>query len=206
MDEHLQAGIAIYNVGHHHAAHDAWEDRWLELEADTPDERLLHGLIQFTAAIHHGYTGNWPGLQGLADSGGEYLSGLSDSYRGVNVSTVRRYLARLAVDPEYIERTRPPALRYEDAAVSLDDLDFDATAVAASVFAEELADFDEAVIADAITFARRRVEADESGRFVSLVFDFVREPDRRALVYDRLERHVRRRRQREADVDGLFDP
>jgi len=48
----LRAGIAIHNAGHYHAAHDAWEDEWLELD-DGSDERLLHGLIQFTAAIHH---------------------------------------------------------------------------------------------------------------------------------------------------------
>ena len=27
MDAHLRAGVAIYNAGHYHAAHDAWEDR-----------------------------------------------------------------------------------------------------------------------------------------------------------------------------------
>ncbi|MFB6301121.1 MAG: DUF309 domain-containing protein, partial [Halobacteriales archaeon] len=52
MDAHLRAGIAIYNAGGYHAAHDAWEDHWLDLESGTDDERFLHGLIQFTAAVH----------------------------------------------------------------------------------------------------------------------------------------------------------
>ncbi|NIS31883.1 MAG: DUF309 domain-containing protein, partial [Actinobacteria bacterium] len=59
MDAHLRAGIAIYNAGGYHAAHDAWEDHWLELEAGTDDERFLHGLIQFTAAVHHAQGANW---------------------------------------------------------------------------------------------------------------------------------------------------
>jgi hypothetical protein len=44
-----------------------------------------------------------------------------------------------------------------------------------------------------------------AGRFVALVTDFVRDPERRGLVYDRLAAHVRRRRDRETDVDGLFE-
>ena len=68
MREHLRAGIAVYNAGEYHAAHDAWEDYWLDLERGTDDERLLHGLIQFTAAVHHAEERNWEGAVGLAES------------------------------------------------------------------------------------------------------------------------------------------
>lgn len=206
MDAHLRAGIAIFNEGNYHAAHDAWEDQWLDLEADTADERFLHGLIQFTAAVYHGYSGNWAGLQGLAESGSEYLADLPDGYRGVSVGEVREYLGRLSDDPEYIERMAPPALRFEQEPLTLAELDFDAIAVAALVLGEDLDRFEESVIDDAVRYARMAVRADQSNEFVSLVFDFVREPSRRDLIYDRLARHVRRRRQRDADVDGLFDP
>ncbi len=43
LRDQLRAGAAIYNDGYYHAAHDAWEARWLECEDGTDDERLLHG-------------------------------------------------------------------------------------------------------------------------------------------------------------------
>ena len=129
MRPHLQAGVAVYNAGRYHAAHDAWEDHWLDLEAGTEDERFLHGLIQFTAAVHHATNGNWSGATGLAESAGEYLSELPAEYRSVNVADGREYLASLARDPEVIERRQPLALTHEGTAIGPADLDLDATAV-----------------------------------------------------------------------------
>ena len=80
-------------------------------------------------------------------------------------------------------------------------LDFDAAAVAAVVLAER-GGYDESVVDDAVAYAREELDTAES-RFVALVFDFVG-GERRALVYDRLRRHVERRRQRDSDVEGLF--
>jgi predicted metal-dependent hydrolase len=209
MDAHLRAGIAVYNAGEYHAAHDAWEDRWLDLESGTDEERFLHGLIQFTAAVHHGYDGNWAGLQGLAESAGRYLEGLPSPYRGVDLHAVRPYLGALAADPEHIERVEPPRLRHEGRALSLADLaeegEFEAAAVAAGVLAEEYDAYDEGVIETAVDYARESVEAGEGGRFVALAFDFVA-GEERDLVYQRLREHVDRRRSREDDIEGLFDP
>ncbi|ELZ94766.1 hypothetical protein C440_06817 [Haloferax mucosum ATCC BAA-1512] len=95
MDDSLRAGIAIYNAGAYRAAHGAWEATWLRLEDETDDERFLHGLIQFTAAVHHVRDDNDAGAVGLARSAREYLSGLDDDYRGVNLDAVRSYLAHL---------------------------------------------------------------------------------------------------------------
>ena len=206
MEPQLRAGIAIYNAGYYHAAHDAWEERWLDLERGTDDERLLRGLIQFTAAVYHARDRNWTGATGLAESAGEYLSAPPDSHRGVTVDRVRTYLADLAADPETIERRRPPALTHEGRATALDDLDFEATAIAAAVLAQELDRFDEAVVERAIEYAREDLAAgDEGSSFVSLTFDFVREREHRDLVYRRLSEHADRRRRREEDVSGLFD-
>ena len=74
MEAALRAGVAIYNAGEFHAAHDAWEAEWLGLDDGTDDERLLHGLIQFTAVVHHARERNWSGAVGLAESAGEYLA------------------------------------------------------------------------------------------------------------------------------------
>jgi len=203
MDAHLRAGIAVYNAGRYHAAHDAWEDRWLALESGD-DERFLHGLIQFTAVVHHGTDGNWSGAEGLAESAGEYLATLPADYRGVNLGDVRPFLARVAADPQAVDWTDPPALTHEGSAVGYADLGFDATAVAAGVLAE--ADgLDETVVADAVDSARAQIDDRGDGRFVGLVFSFVREPDRRPVVYQRLRAHVERERQKDRDVEGLFD-
>ncbi|MFB6108031.1 MAG: DUF309 domain-containing protein [Haloplanus sp.] len=204
MDASLRAGVAVYNAGEYHAAHDAWEDEWLPLDDGTDDERFLHGLIQFTAAVYHARTRNWSGATGLAESAGDYLDGLSDPYRGVALAPVRSYLATLAADPEVTERRRPPALRYEGRALALDALDFEAAAVAAEVVAEERG-YDESVLARAVEFAREEVDGGERTLFTTLVMQFAAESSRRGLVYRRLRDHVERRNREYEDVSGLFD-
>ena len=204
MDDALRAGVAIYNDGYYHAAHDAWEDRWLELEEGTDDERLLHGLIQFTAAVYHARERNWDGAVGLAESAGEYLDGLPDEYRDVDLSPVRTYLEALASDPELIERRRPIALVHDGDVPTVGGLGFEPTAIAAVVLAEDLG-YDEEPIVRARAYARDDLEAgDDGSRFITLLFDFVREGDHRGVVYQRLTGHVERRSAREEDVEGLF--
>jgi hypothetical protein len=58
-DEHILAypieyiaGIDLYNAGEFHAAHDAWEERWMGPVG--PDEKLfLQAMIQSAVAFHH---------------------------------------------------------------------------------------------------------------------------------------------------------
>ena len=204
MDAHLRAGVAIYNAGRFHAAHDAWEDHWLELDSGTADEQFLHGLIQFTAVVHHASDENWSGAQGLAESASDYLDGLPADYRGVNLDDVRPFLARVADDPQPVDWDAPPKLTHEGTGLDYDDLDFEATVVAADVLAE--ADgFDESVIEDAVDYARREFDERGEGRFVGQLFAFVREIDQRPFVFAHLETHVERERQKDDDVAGLFD-
>ncbi|MFB6123608.1 MAG: DUF309 domain-containing protein [Haloferacaceae archaeon] len=204
MDDSLRAGVAIYNAGRYHAAHDAWEDVWLDLDAGSADERLLHGLIQFTAAVHHARNLNWSGATGLAASAREYLVELPATYRGVDVATVRSYLRTLGADPELAERGPPPALAVDGRVVTLGGLDFEAAAVAAVVLAEETDGYDAAVLDRAVDYAREEL-AGTGTQFVAAVMDFVADADRRGLVYRRLRAHVERRGRRADDVGGLFD-
>ncbi len=201
MRVHLRAGAAVFNEGRYHAAHDAWEERWLALD-DGDDERLLHGLIQFTAVVHHATEGNDPGAAGLADSAGDYLADLPADYRGVALDPVRAFLDDAADDPGVVRREGAPALRHEGTAPDYDDLGFEATAVVAAVLAE--ADgYDTAAVERAVDYAR--AELPEGGTFVGLLFSFVRETDARGVVVARLTDHVARRRARDRDVDALFD-
>jgi len=205
MEAHLRAGVAVYNAGGYHAAHDAWEDWWLSLDSGTDDERFLHGLIQFTAAVFHACEGNRSGATGLAGSGQEYLADLPAAYRDVNVGDVRRYLATLEDDPGIVDRRDPLALTHGGDRLRPGDLGFDATCVAAGVLAEEDG-YDETLFERAVAYAREDVEeAVASSPFVALLFDFVRDPEHRGTVAQRLGEHVRRRASRDDDVAGLFE-
>jgi hypothetical protein len=204
MRDSLRAGAAIFNDGYYHAAHDAWEDRWLELESGGDDERLLHGLIQYSAAVFHARERNWEGAVGLAESAGEYLAGLPADYRDVRLGPVRSFLARLAADPELLERRPPVRIEHEGDSPTLPSLGFEPTAIAAVVLAAEFG-YEEEPVARARTYARRDLEAGEDDSvFITLLFDFVREDENRGIIYRRLTDHVGRRRAREADVKGLF--
>ncbi|ELY71513.1 DUF309 domain-containing protein [Natrinema versiforme] len=204
MRDRLRAGVAIFNDGHYHAAHDAWEDRWLDLESGSDDERLLHGLIQYSAAVFHAREHNWQGAVGLAESADGYLATLPAEYRDLRLEPVRSFLARLAADPEIVERRRPIRIEHEGTVPTLAALEFAPTAIAAVVLAEEFG-YDEEPIVRARTYARRDLEdgADDS-KFITLLFDFVREDAHRGIIFQRLSDHVGRRRAREEDVKGLF--
>ena len=205
MEPHLRAGIAVYNAGATHAAHDAWEDVWLDLPDGSADERLLHGLIQFTAAVYHAQHRNWSGTVGLCESGMEYLSELPSTYRGVDLSVVTDYLSALINDPERIERAGPPALIYKGRPLSAADLELDAITIAAAVIAEDFDQYDESVVDAAAAYAREEVDGGQT-RFIGLLTTFVDESTHRRIVYDRLARAVERRQRKERDVAGLFDP
>lgn len=203
MDAHLRAGIAVYNAGRYHAAHDAWEDVWLDLEAGD-DERLLHGLIQFTAVVHHASRASWSGAQGLAESASGYLAGLPEDYRDVDLDAIRPFLAQVAADPEHAERVAPPELTHDGVALDYEALDFESTVVAAQVLAE--ADgYDEAAVEDAVGYARAELAERGEGTFVGLLFSFVREGEKRPVVAQRLVQHVERERGKDRDVRGLFE-
>ncbi|MFC3957680.1 DUF309 domain-containing protein [Halovivax cerinus] len=202
----LRAGIAVYNEGHYHAAHDAWEDHWLDLEAGTADERLLHGLIQFTAAVHHARRRNWEGSVGLARSAGEYLADLPPDYRGCNVDAIRRFLADLADDPALIERRAPLALSHDGDILTLEECSPPEIAVAAAVLAEEWG-YDGAVVERAGKFLGDELGRERTGTpFLALLSEFAAgDPANRDVVYQRLGQHVERREVRESDVEGLFE-
>jgi len=46
------AGIDLYNAGEFHAAHDAWEERWMG-EVGAQENLFLQAMIQSAVAFHH---------------------------------------------------------------------------------------------------------------------------------------------------------
>jgi len=203
MDQRLRAGVAVYNAGEYHAAHDAWEERWLDLEEGTDDERLLHGLIQYTAAVHHATNRNWAGAVGLAESGSAYLADVPTDYRGVDVARAREYLDLLATDPDRIERAPAWPLAIEGAVASVGELSAAELGIAAATVAEEYG-FDASVPERA---AERLANGttENANRMWTLLADFVTSAESRGIVHQRLGDHVEREEARDRDVEGLFE-
>ncbi len=177
-DDGLVAGAALLTVGRTAAARVAFA------RAGPPDR--VAGLVFAAAAITHMADGDPP--TGRAARAREWLCADSP----VETGPLRAALTNPADPPQL----RVAGEAVDPAALSPDELGRAATAVAAT------SGYDEAVIADAVRYAR--VDADAGrGRFGALLTDLVvgREAD---LVYGRLRSLVDRRRTREQDVDGLF--
>jgi hypothetical protein len=191
--DHLRAGVALFNAGHYLAAHEPFEERWLEDSVGERDD-CLQGLIQATAAIHKARIGNWSGAVGLTESATEYLE-------GCNHDDLQGWLVRLASDPELGERERPPPLRVSGDLVTTADLRFPAAGIASEALAETRGD--DAVVR-AVEYAEADIAAEEAtSDFVTLTLAYLREEG--PAVRDRLVQHVERRHAKEADVQGLFE-
>lgn len=198
MEDALRGGVAVFDAGFYHAAHDVWEEAWLD--AAGGDAALLQGLIQYAAAVHHARDRNWEGCVGLAESARKYLGDANP--RGVNVEAVREYLAQLASDPECVERGPPQGLTVDGEALALSALHPDAALAAAPALAGELGDQS---VERGVAYALEDVKSgSEDSEFVRFTVDFVTDPDHRAVVMQRLGEHADRRQQRESDVEGLF--
>jgi len=194
----LRAGAAVFDAGYYHAAHDVWEDAWLDAEGG--DAALLQGLIQYAAAVHHARERNWEGCVGLSESARDYLADANP--RGVNVPELRTYLAALATDPERVEREPPASIRVDGDRVGFEELSADEALAAAPALADELGD---ETVELGVEYAREDIAAgDETSVFVRFAIDFVTDPAHRAVIAQRLSEHADRRRRREEDVEGLF--
>ncbi|TQQ81965.1 DUF309 domain-containing protein [Halonotius roseus] len=203
MDTALRAGLALYTAGDYHAAHEPWEETWLELP-DGDDERLLHGLIQFTGAVYHARDRNWDGAVGLAGQAQRYLTPLPTPYRGIDIDSVIAALQTLEADPEMIERGPAPPLCYRGQELTAADLEIEGITTVAGVVAAEYDAYETAIIERAVEYAREEVTGSGS-QFIGLLTSFVDDRDHRGIVYDRLRQNVERRQAKREDVSGLFE-
>lgn len=197
--DRLRAGVAVFNAGHYHAAHDAWEPSYLDADGERRD--YLQGLIQYAAAAHHVTTGNREGAQGLADSALEYLDGHE---REIDLAPVRRWLTACREEYGEVAGERPPQLRYDGSQLDVRDLRYPAVAVAAPLVADATG-YDADLLETGAAFALADLPDEPNSPFVTLVLDFLH-GERRGVICQRLDQHVTRRRAREDDVAGLFDP
>ena len=208
LDARLRAGTAVFNAGHYHAAHDAWEPPYRAATGEKRD--FLQGLIQYAAAAHHASRGNREGAQGLAESALGYLDGVDS--RGIDLEPVRAWLRDCRDDFDTVTGRTPPSLERHGDRPSLSDLTYPAAAVAAPLVADATG-YDAAVLDAGASYALADLADDEVGSpFVTFVLDFLRGAEgaaddgtRRDVVVQRLRSHVERRQAREDDITGLFD-
>jgi hypothetical protein len=73
------AGIDLYNAGEFHAAHDAWEERWMG-EVGRDEKLFLQAMIQSAVAFHHLEIGRPGAARRMHQMAGEKFARL-----GVNV-------------------------------------------------------------------------------------------------------------------------
>jgi predicted metal-dependent hydrolase len=113
------AGIDLYNAGEFHAAHDAWEERWMG--PVSPDEKLfLQAMIQSAVAFHHLQIGRRGAARRMYLMAKEKFARLGHRiFMSLDVSDYQRQLdAALSwllevPDPRQIEQPRiqPPVIR-----------------------------------------------------------------------------------------------
>src|SRR2546428_11132330 len=66
------AGIDLYNAGEFHAAHDAWEERWMG-EVGAQEKLFLQAMIQSAEAFHYIEIGRSGAARQMNERGKENL-------------------------------------------------------------------------------------------------------------------------------------
>lgn len=113
------AGIDLYNAGEFHAAHDAWEERWMG-PVDAEEKLFLQAMIQSAVAFHHLQIGRPGAARQMYLAAREKFAKLGvDSFMSLDLIDYQQQLDRalswlLSVpDPRKIEppTIQPPVIR-----------------------------------------------------------------------------------------------
>ncbi len=87
FDTCLAEGVALFDAGHFHAAHEAWEEAWLHERG--PRRLLLQGLILVAAGWLKRDAGNARGAWTLFSRALDRLASLPPVCEGVDVGGLR---------------------------------------------------------------------------------------------------------------------
>jgi hypothetical protein len=117
--EEYLAGIDLYNAGEFHAAHDAWEERWLG-EVGPREKLFLQAMIQSAVAFHHLEIGRPGAARRMYQMAKEKFARLgTERFMSLDLADYQAQLDRAlswleaAADPREIERPEivPPTIR-----------------------------------------------------------------------------------------------
>ena len=113
------AGIDLYNEGEFHAAHDAWEERWMG-EVGPSEKLFLQALIQSAVAFHHLEIGRPGAARRMYQMSKEKFARLkTDRFMSLDLADYQAQLDRAlswlteVADPRTVEppEIRPPVIR-----------------------------------------------------------------------------------------------
>jgi hypothetical protein len=105
------AGIDLYNAGEFHAAHDAWEERWMG-EVGPAEKLFLQAMIQSAVAFHHLQIGRPGAARRMYQMSKEKFARLgTDSFMSLDLieyqAQLDRALSWLLTVPDPRELTAP---------------------------------------------------------------------------------------------------
>ena len=113
------AGIDLYNAGEFHAAHDAWEERWMG-EVGPQEKLFLQAMIQSAVAFHHLEIGRPGAARRMHQMAVEKFTRLGmKSFMSLDLEDYQAQLEsalswlRVAADPRELEQPeiKPPKIR-----------------------------------------------------------------------------------------------
>ena len=103
----LVHGVALYNAGAYHEAHDCFEDEWYNYGNGTTESAFLHGMVQVAAgAYKHFDFEDDDGMGSLFETALQYLRGTPRDYYGVDILDIRTVLTNARTAPETLHGWR----------------------------------------------------------------------------------------------------
>ena len=122
------AGIDLYNEGEFHAAHDAWEERWMD-DVGPREKLFLQAMIQSAVAFHHLEIGRPGAAREMYRRAKEKFARLgAESFMSLDLVEYQRQLDRAlawlsdAPDPRTLapREVVPPVIRLSPGVASYD--------------------------------------------------------------------------------------
>jgi predicted metal-dependent hydrolase len=96
LTERLAPGRAAFDEGRFFEAHELWEDVWRELEGE--ERRLVQGLIQIAAGLHHRARGRSRPAARLVAKGLEKVSRCAPALRTeLDIDALAAMVARIVM-------------------------------------------------------------------------------------------------------------
>ncbi len=88
ITERFERGVREFNAGDFYAAHDTWEDVWMDVRG--PERPFFQGMIQVAVGYYHLTCENYAGAEHLLSRGIRKLEPYSRGHRGVDTKDVVR--------------------------------------------------------------------------------------------------------------------
>ena len=88
ISERFERGIREFNAGDFYAAHDTWEDVWMDVRG--PERPFFQGMIQVAVGYYHLTCKNYAGAEHLLTRGLRKLAAFTPGHRGLDTAELVR--------------------------------------------------------------------------------------------------------------------